>query len=476
MPSRKRDLNDSKQRNILVVCLDTVRADVFAKHANHLHRMADVSFTQCRAASSWTVPSHASMFTGQLPSVHSVHTHNRRFNTIEQEDTFLADLDGYTTFGVSSNTWAAPMYGFDTWFDSFDVVDPRHRYPEATSLNEVSRETEGSDKYLGYLRAALADDHSFLSFKNTAYGYLNDLMEDGPIPKLVDDGAAGVLRTVKQHVNKVDSPYFGFCNLMEAHTPLQRCVQYDADLADVPFSWTSKNFDFWDLVGESDGHDEYWKNRKKVYAASIDYLDRILAKFVHYILDSADRQTTIIITADHGENHGSEADEYLSNHKSSLSESLIHVPLLLINPPEGYSTEENDFVSHFDLGRLVIGLAHGDTPDVFRDRLPAELVGMSAGPEPPSDYEYWDRMIRCVYDGTTKTVWDSLGNCSEYEIQPDCPSWQSKSESREGIPNIDSEFFEIPIEEAKVMAKNDESEEILLNAASKQRLQELGYL
>ncbi|WP_435159099.1 alkaline phosphatase family protein [Haladaptatus sp. DFWS20] len=74
MSSKKRDPSDSKPRNVLLVCLDTVRADVFGEHANCLHRMADVSFTQCRAASSWTIPSHASMFTGQLPSVHGVHT------------------------------------------------------------------------------------------------------------------------------------------------------------------------------------------------------------------------------------------------------------------------------------------------------------------------------------------------------------------------------------------------------------------
>lgn len=476
MSSKKRDPSDPKPRNVLLVCLDTVRADVFGEHANHLHQMVDVSFTQCRAVSSWTIPSHASMFTGELPSVHGVHTHNRRFDTIERADTFLANLDGYTTFGVSSNTWAAPAYGFDTWFDSFDVVSPRHRYPEATSLTEVGRGKEGPDKYFGYLRAALEDDYPFLSFKNTTYGYLNDLMQDGPLPKLVDDGSAGVLRTVQQHINEVDSPYFGFCNLMEAHTPLQRCVQYDADLANVPSSWTSKQFDFWDLIDETDEHTEYWHNRERVYAASIDYLDRILAKFVHDVLDSTDRETTIIVTADHGENHGSEADEYLSNHKSSLSESLIHVPLLLINPPAGYDTEENEYVSHLDLGDLIVGLACGETPDVFRDRLPAELVGMSAGPEPSSDYEYWDRMIRCVYDGTTKTVWDSLGNWSEYEVQPNRPSWQSKGESGERTPDIEAEFFEIPIEEAKAMAKHDESEEIVLDPASERRLQELGYL
>ncbi|GAA5048963.1 sulfatase-like hydrolase/transferase [Haladaptatus pallidirubidus] len=476
MPPAEKD-TETSPRNVVVVCLDTVRADFFAEYAKRLQRLADVSFTRCRAVSSWTVPSHASMFTGELPSEHGVHTHNRRFDSIEREETFLAELDGYATFGVSANSWINPTYGFDSWFDEFDVVEPRHRYPEATSLNEVSRGREGTEKYVEFLRSALRDDHPLLSLKNTAYGYANDLTNTGPVPKLVDDGSAGVVRAAKRQVKEAESPYFGFCNLMEAHTPLQRCLQYDGNLEDVPLSWTSNEFNFWELLENERGdYDGYWRNREQVYGATIDYLDRILAEFIHYVLDAADRETTIVITADHGENHANEADEFLANHKSSLSEGLIHVPLLLINPPEGYDKEEDEYVSHLDFGDLVVGLANGETPDVIRDRLPAELVGMSAGPEPPSEWEYWDRMIRCVYEGTTKTVWDSLGTRTEYEIDPSRLSWQKKVETDEGTPEVETDFFDTPIEEAKATAAANGSDEIQIDSATESRLEELGYL
>jgi arylsulfatase A-like enzyme len=473
------DTDETGRRNVLVVCLDTVRADFFSDYAKRLQRLADVSFTQCRAASSWTVPSHASMFTGELPSQHGVHTHNRRFDTIDREETFLDDLDGYSTFGASANAFVNPDYGFDSWFDEFSPVEPKHRYPEATSLREVSRrvDTSGPEKYVEYLRAALTHEYPVRSLKNTTLGYLHELTKTGPVPKGVDDGASAVLRAAKRHIDGTDRPYFGFCNLMDAHTPLQPCLAFDSSLQGVPNSWTSSRYGVWELMDESGRHDDYWRTRKEVYGATIKYLDRVVASFVTDVLERSERETTIIVTSDHGENHAEEADDFVANHKSSLSEGLLHVPLCIINPPEGYDSRETGYVSQLTLGDLVVGLADGRTPDVERDRLPAELVGMSAGPEPPSDYEYWDRAIRCAYDGTTKTVWDSLGTRIEYELDSDRPSWQRRVETTEGTPAVESAFFDDPIADAKESARDTSpstAEEI--DSTTESRLEELGYL
>ncbi|WP_049972441.1 sulfatase-like hydrolase/transferase [Haladaptatus cibarius] len=477
MPPAERETETSTPRNVVVVCLDTVRADFFSQYAKRLQRLADVSFTQCRVVSSWTVPSHASMFTGKLPSEHGVHTHNRRFDSIPREETFLADLD-HATFGVSANAFVSSTYGFDSWVDELSEIEPKHRYPEATSLNEVGKETDatGVKKYTEYLQQAVKHDHPVLSLKNTAFGYLHAMTKTGPISKQVDDGGSAVVRTAKQHIDSIDEPYFGFCNLMDAHTPLHPCKWFDSSLNDVPDSWTSSQYDVWELMDESERHDEYWHLREQVYGATIEYLDRILAEFVHDVLDSGGRETTIVVTADHGENHGTEADDFLANHKSSLSEGLLHVPLLLINPPEGYDKEEDGYVSQLDFGDLVVGLANGETPDVFRDRFPAELVGMSAGPEPPENREYWDRMIRCVYDGTKKTVWDSLGTRTEYELDPDRLSWQKRVETGEGTPEVEPDFFDTPVAEAKATAAADKNDGTKIDSATESRLEELGYL
>ncbi|KZN22760.1 hypothetical protein A4G99_18755 [Haladaptatus sp. R4] len=472
----------SRARNVLLICLDTVRADFFAEYAKRLQRLSDVTFTGCRAASSWTVPSHASMFTGELPSKHGVHTYNRRFDTIDRDETFLSELDGYTTFGVSANAFVSPTYGFDSWFDEFAAVEPKHRYPEATSLNEVGQETDGTEKYTEFLRAAMADDHPIESLKNTAYGVLHQTTKTGPVPKLVDNGGSAVLDATKRRANDADEPFFGFCNLMDAHTPLQPCRVYDSELLrGVPNSWTSEQYGVWELMNGKDEHEDYWRVRRQVYGATIEYIDRLLSTFVHEVLDSSRRETTIIVTADHGENHAEEADDYLANHKSSLSEGLLHVPLCIINPPAGYEPEETGYVSQLELGRLVTGLANGETPDVSHDEIPAELVGLSAGPEPPENREYWDRMMRCVYEEGEKTVWDSLGTRTEYELDPSRLSWQRKVESDEGGadgPDDESPFFADAIAEAKATAQNEDSNESSdeIDASTESRLRELGYL
>ena len=67
--------------NVLWVVLDTVRSDRLSLYGHDvptspgLERFAERAtvFHQTRAASNWTLPSHASMFTGLYPSSHGVH-------------------------------------------------------------------------------------------------------------------------------------------------------------------------------------------------------------------------------------------------------------------------------------------------------------------------------------------------------------------------------------------------------------------
>ena len=63
-------------RNVVLVCLDTVRKDYFDEYATRLQKLCDVSFEQCRAASSCSVRSHASFMTGELPYRHGIDSYN----------------------------------------------------------------------------------------------------------------------------------------------------------------------------------------------------------------------------------------------------------------------------------------------------------------------------------------------------------------------------------------------------------------
>lgn len=78
----RHDLSNMKP-NVILLCLDSVRKDDFDTHMSSTLEMATEEYDQMRAASSWSVPSHASMLTGKIPSESGVHSGNQNFDTID---------------------------------------------------------------------------------------------------------------------------------------------------------------------------------------------------------------------------------------------------------------------------------------------------------------------------------------------------------------------------------------------------------
>jgi predicted AlkP superfamily pyrophosphatase or phosphodiesterase len=76
-------------RNVILLVLDTVRKDYFDEYASQIQSLSDVSFSQCRTASSCSVPSHASILTGELPHEHGQHSTNVDYTQILQRTRFF---------------------------------------------------------------------------------------------------------------------------------------------------------------------------------------------------------------------------------------------------------------------------------------------------------------------------------------------------------------------------------------------------
>ena len=99
--------------NIVVIVLDTVRFDytgpggVDGELTPALNGLAQdgTVFTRAWANAPWTVPSHASMFSGLLPSSHKCT--GRNFAFLSQTPTFAEVLgeSGYQTVAFFSNPW-----------------------------------------------------------------------------------------------------------------------------------------------------------------------------------------------------------------------------------------------------------------------------------------------------------------------------------------------------------------------------------
>lgn len=463
-----------KSRNIVLLCLDTVRKDFFDKYASRISKKSDVEFKQCRAVSSWTIPSHGSMFTGECPHKHGAHSHKPHFSNVSKSDTFLSRMPNYTSISVTSNIFLRSANGFNCMFDIDKSVVNGCWYPDGLTPAALDM-ANSSNKYLTALYSAATHDSPLKSLINLGTSYIKLNARRSRIPQPIDDGATVVSREVNDTISQADEPFFLFANFMDAHSPHTPTLGYDSDLYSAPWSWTSSKgvshiqFNAGDTLSE-----EYIRRYRELYAAAIEYLDKKVSLLIENILNNTDRETTIIITADHGENLAYDTDNGFIGHQASLSEGVLHVPFCIVNPPSEPVNIEYKYISHLELGELVAGIATGDIPDVSEQRVVAERIGTSAA-EALSDQEtqYWDRAIRCMYDKHNKTVWDSLGNVNRYELNSNQPCWQQYVSNKiSGTKDFDS-LFSRPIyklNESSAMHYGSYDQSL------KSRLRDLGYI
>lgn len=485
------------RRNIVLVVLDAVRKDIFDQRATELCRRADFSFEQCRAASSWSTPSHASMFTGKLPHQHGIHTYQRSFSGLSREETFLGQLEDYATIGVTPNVFVGSPYGFDELFDEFININPRHPYPD--SWEEF--QSEGPSLYLNVISRSLRSGRPWEYAANAVSSVLRSRFEKLPIPSPYDNGAEPTIRAAVRRIEASTEPFFMFLNFMDVHQPLSPHLGFDRSLYSVPYSWSSKNSFYevkWDINARSrvEEHEEFLSNYRELYGAAVKYLDRKVSALVDVVQRSTDRETTFVITSDHGENLGFETDDFRFEHTSSLSEALLHVPLCVINAPGRWDETVDSLVSQMQIGELVTGLAAGETRDVTDKRIAAEVMGLAPGNLILSENERrelgissedavlsdkerreLDRTIRAAYDGESKYIWDSDGRADRYLLYPEGSSVQELVAAGTEVPEWATELFDDDVHTARSVATAaSKPSDKKAPTQMKDRLRDLGYL
>jgi hypothetical protein len=482
-------------RNVALIVLDTVRKDTFDEYATRLRAASGTSFEQARAASSWSVPSHTSIFTGQLPHQHGVHAESFdstfSFATIDQDETFLGALPASQTIGLSANSYLNRVFGFDTLFDEyadFSIGSHIHEslFTDGLAVREylaATDEPNTAKRYLGFLQACLDHDRPLKSVANGVWSQIGSTVKQLPIPEIVDDGAQNIARTAHDRVSKGDEPWFLFANIMDAHTPLRNLRQFDQSLHSVPNDWSSTELDKWELNKDELATEDYTHNYRQLYAAAVEYLDRVVVDMIDAIQRATVRETTFVIISDHGHNLGGDADNGLFHHTGSMTEGIMHTPCEIINPPASYPETVSEYFSHLKLGELIVRLAHEKPFDdaLTAEWVPAETIGL-LGTDPTwgreftdDEYAYWNRMIRCAYHENTKVMWNSLDTCEEYDLDPDRPSWQ-RPLTTDTIPASEATaLFEEPLMEYKQQAAAD-TQDLGFDEAVATQLQDLGYL
>ena len=308
--------------NILVVVCDTARADAFEPYGAAVgssRAFADLatrgfSHEAAYANASWTLPSHASLLTGLLPAQTGLlQAPNSRPEGCRDElarhaDRLLQSVlggAGYRTGAVSSNLWISPAAGFDLGFDSFVAVDTRRQ----AEMSETSIRSRLSWAFEGALAR-------------------------------VDDGATEAGEALRSFLDAGGSdgrPFFGFVNLVEAHSPYLPPKPY-SDLGPIGRSRAAIEARRHLTMGEvwracAGGFDVpagALQRMRSQYAGAIRLLDDWIARLLEDldargILD----ETIVIVTSDHGENFG---ENGLMGHAYSLDERLVRLPFAAAGP------------------------------------------------------------------------------------------------------------------------------------------------
>ena len=344
--------------NVLFVVLDTVRKDRLGPYGYDrgttpgLDAFADEAtvFEEAVAPAPWTLPVHASLFTGLYPHQHGADQENPY---LEGATTLAETLSaaGYRTACYSSNAWITPYTHLTDGFDSQD------NFFEVMPGDVLSGPLAKAWKTMNDSDTLRSVADKLVSLGNVAHEYLAS--GEGADSKTPD-----VMASTREFVEASDAAgddWFAFVNLMDAHLPYHPPDEFadrfapGVDSDDV--CQNSKEYN----SGARGIDDEEWDAIRGLYDAEIAHIDDQLSSLFDWLEETGRwDDTAVVVCADHGELHG-EHDLY--GHEFALYDPLVNVPLLVKHPALD-AGRRDDTVELVDLYHTVLDTldAPGGTP------------------------------------------------------------------------------------------------------------------
>jgi len=414
VPSDRKEVGSSVQKhtsrpNVLLVVLDTTRAKTALSTTSPVMpnfgaiAAEGASFETAITNGPWTLPAHASLFTGQYTTDHDTHAGRGYFDPERPPLAVRLRKAGYRTAAVSANTWISPTYGFGTGFETFWGPNEPIVPSRPASRSQSRQEGEG-----GCVAALWSNGFRKLAdLANRAYeryggGY--------------DTGARLTNRRIKYWLRQWsrDRPFFLFANYLEPH------LHYDAPepfryryLPDdiEPQEADAVSQDAWGYVaGRIDMTDREFEALRALYKGELRYLDFRLGELYRTLASRGLLDSTLVIfVGDHGENIG---EHGLMDHQYSLYDTVLHVPLCIRYPKEvpagrvvSSPVEVRDvFPTVLDAAGLSIEPSEADTKAVSDRSLLA-----SFGPPNPNQYRDRDEFTN-QENGPCKEPGDAESN------------------------------------------------------------------
>lgn len=466
--------------NVVLIVLDTTRRDRMGCYGNtdRLTPVFDalasdsVVYEDAYSPSPWTMPSHASMFTGLHPVSHGCSYEHHAW--LDDDFDTLAELlsnGGYQTWSLISNFYL----GRSNMMQGFDRVGFMDRTYENLALHAGSRVV-------------------------------------GMPAIWADQGAGETARSLDQWFAsefEPDQPLFLFVNLFEAHEPYippyaQRAEHLPPDVGFWAATELALSFDPFEAHVRRSRDERAQSIVTALYEAEIAYQDQQLGRLLNVLENHIELDhTLLIVTADHGENLG---DAGRWEHLFSINDDLIHVPLLIRYParfkPGARVSGLCQIVDIFGTVLDVTGAkAHGDkvegeqapTPpprSLAPDRFEAQpFIYAQVSPFPmvmgaiernrgfrAGVYGFTDHK-RVIHDGRNKLVWSSEGDHRLYDVVADPLELIDQSaDDPATLERLMAKLAEWREAQPPYVRKNYSGEIDPLDEEAAQRLRDIGYV
>lgn len=336
--------------DIVFVVLDTHRADRLGCYGNQrgLSPNIDAFSAECalfkRAVSpaQWTVPSHASFFTGQYPTTHQVTQSNRRLQPDAPHLFERLSDSGYETVGFCNNPLVGVLdngfkRGFSKWYNYGGAAPSMFR---SASMPDWRRKTmmrlnKGVNSILDPISRGVSNSNIGLRLSMTAL-FTPIWSRLGNFKGQNERSTQDIVQFLDEREGQSDKPMALFFNLMETHLPFwppRKYIEQTApyllhdDIAQrLMREWNGEAYR-WAAPLKEPLSDLEAQVLSDLYDAEVAYQDDYLKQFFAALKQRKNaRNTVTIVVADHGDGLG---EHNCVGHAFVAYDELVHVPMMI---------------------------------------------------------------------------------------------------------------------------------------------------
>jgi arylsulfatase A-like enzyme len=341
--------------NILLITMDTVRADHISAYGyerdttpylREFAREATV-YEHAIASDGFTLPTHASIFTGLYPSWHgATFQPGKRYNMpLAPRSRTLAGIlraDGYWTVeAVANYGYLGPGEGLEQGFALTEANLAVHLsdakrpfYLREAAIKLLTHAGGTAEFFQSYLRATDINRHAFALFEEA--------------------------RTRRR-------PFFMFLNYMDAHSPYFAPLPFRERFSTGGSHLSPLTTDTYAAIRDSVNAGKRVLDEKERrfllshYDGGIAFIDAGLKDVIKRLRElGLYDNTLVIITSDHGEAFGEHNS--MAHGNGSVYQDQVHVPLLIKYPDQHQAYQSDALVSQVDLMPTVLDLAGIEIP------------------------------------------------------------------------------------------------------------------